>query len=240
MKRLMSVVLVALMVTVLCSCAPSGDVVDTSAIRDKAYQDGYDAGYDEGYAAALAEATEPTTPTETGNPDSPTEPDASSDDILVGMRKRPAKMNETVSLSLNTTYTSNASGWLDLTMIDFVRGDDAWKMIEETNQFNSEAPEGKEYILVKFRATYVADENNTDDSAFNINNMQFTVASPEYATITTMGGTTTMLVLPDPSLNSDLYDGASTEGWVAFEVDEGSTGFYALYKDFAWFSLSGE
>lgn len=99
-----------------------------------------------------------------------------------------------------------------ITLVQIIRGNQAWNMIEEANMFNDPPAAGNEYILAKIRFEYL--ESSDPDTQYDISQYDFTAVSAsgkdyEWASI----------VCPDPKLSADLYPGASVEGWAAFEVD---------------------
>jgi len=102
---------------------------------------------------------------------------------------------------------------LNITLVEIVRGAEAWSRIEEANMFNDPAPSGFEYVLVRIRFEYL--EGPTADTSYDISPVWFTVVSSEgreqeYESV----------VPPEPELRASLYPGATHEGWGAYLVEE--------------------
>ena len=228
MKKLLSVLCAVVMLS-LCACAaPEQPAVDTDAF----YADGYDAGYAAGYSDGMAEAEAAIA---AATPEPPTEPTPEpTPEPVLGSRKQPAKLNATVWITLK-----NDLGAIGVTLVDIVRGGDAWDMIYDANSYNESPLDGNEYVLAKFKIEY-AEGVNPDDEPIECDRFDFSVFSPEYSELYGGSRTHESVVHPSPELECKLYGGASGEGWVAFEIAEGSNDHYAVFADMAWFVLSAE
>jgi len=98
-----------------------------------------------------------------------------------------------------------------ITLLELIRGEEAWSLIEEANPFNDPPEEGYEYILARVRFEYL--EGPTPDTAYDL--------SPVYFTAVSEGGKDyerRFVVDPEPGIEADLYPEASHEGWVSFHV----------------------
>jgi len=98
-----------------------------------------------------------------------------------------------------------------ITLLQIVRGSEAWQLIYDANMFNDPPEAGFEYILAKVRFEYLT--GPTPDTAYDVSPVWFDAISSdgkEYDTAYVVG--------PDPSIRTDLYPGASHEGWAAFQV----------------------
>jgi len=98
----------------------------------------------------------------------------------------------------------------EISVKEIIRGEEAWKMIKEANMFNGEAPDGYEYVLAKI---YFKLLNINEGQSYRLSDAWFDLVSSDgkkydYASV----------VEPNPSLNAELYKGASHEGWAAFLV----------------------
>lgn len=92
-----------------------------------------------------------------------------------------------------------------------VRGDEAWTMIQAANQFNSAPATGYEYMLVKLSVGL--EKNAKVDATWNVNGVSFTLVSTggkDYDFVS--------VVEPEPSIDANLYVGATNTGWAAFLV----------------------
>jgi hypothetical protein len=101
----------------------------------------------------------------------------------------------------------------ELSVIEVVRGENAWKMVQEVNQFNEPPAEGMEYIAVKVHVRYIGTDENS-----------WTVDSGYFRTTGSAGVLydSPSVVDPEPSLDADLFPGGEYEGWVVVQaaIDE--------------------
>lgn len=96
-----------------------------------------------------------------------------------------------------------------------VRGTEAWSMVEAANMFNEPAPEGYEYLLAKI---YLKVNNIDAGQQFNLYEQSYTLVSS-----TGKDYDSSFVVSPSPSIDAELYEGASNEGWVVFIVKTDDT-----------------
>jgi len=122
-----------------------------------------------------------------------------------------------VGLNRANPYSSSdlveAPNW-DIQIIETVRGDDAWALLQAANEFNDAPPEGFEYVLVRLhvRSKYADEEaHSISQGDFKITGSRLHLYSSAY------------VVVPDPALDAELYEGAETEGWASFLVGAGET-----------------
>lgn len=133
-------------------------------------------------------------------------------------RSAPAPLGETVVLDT----------W-ELTVVDVVRGEAAWDMILEANQFNDPPPEGMEYIAVRIRARCI----DTEEDPENISGYDFTSLGEKGAIYNWPS-----VVDPTPEFDCMLFPGGVCEGWMVLQASEGEAGMMAIFEP-AW-SFSGE
>ena len=103
-----------------------------------------------------------------------------------------------------------------ITLLETIRGGTAWHRILARNQFNDPPKAGYEYILAKVRFEYLT--GPTPDTTYDVTPVWFNAVSStgqDYDFVS--------LVLPDPSIETNLYPGASHEGWVSFLVAQDDT-----------------
>ena len=156
---------------------------------------------------ALDEGASITVPTELGGIE-PTD--------LGKERSSPAPFGETITIE----------DW-QVTIIEAVRGDDAWTMVQNANQFNDPPEEGMEYIAVKVRVRYIS----TVDQATQIDAYYFG----------TTGSANVMydlpsVVDPSPPLDVTLFPGGEYEGWAVMQAAKGETGIMAVFEPLFDFS----
>ncbi len=100
---------------------------------------------------------------------------------------------------------------ITMAVTEVIRGSTAWDMLREANMFNEQPKPGFEYILAKIRCEVTSAPS--PDAAFTIAGYDFDAVSSDGKAYEPI-----FLVDPDPQLDTDLYEGASHEGWVSFNV----------------------
>ncbi len=116
---------------------------------------------------------------------------------------------------LNTTQVIEVEELLqkykvEMSVKEIIRGEGAWKLVQEANMFNEPAPEGYEYLLAKI---YFKLLDIDEGKQYNLTGVSIDLVSSDgkdydYA----------FAVAPEPSLNARLYKGASHEGWAVYLV----------------------
>lgn len=135
-------------------------------------------------------------------------------------RSNPVGVNSPLSIEVRRAgVASNFDNDYEvrITLIDFLRGEEAWQLIEEANMFNDPPESGFEYILAKVRFEYLV--GPTPDTAYDVSPVWFDAVSSagkDYDMVS--------VVEPDPSIRANLYPGASHEGWVSFHIAQDDTG----------------
>ena len=124
--------------------------------------------------------------------------------------RSPAQFGETVTLE----------DW-QVTLLDVVRGNEAWQMAQEANQFNDPPEEGMEYLAVKVHVRYVGAE----DESVHIDAFAFT----------TTGSAKTIhdlpsVVEPEPAFGAELFPGGEHEGWAILQIGTDETGLIAIFE----------
>lgn len=99
-----------------------------------------------------------------------------------------------------------------VTLVEIIRGSQAWTLIEDANMFNDPPHPGNEYILAKIRFGFL--ECSDPDTQYGLSQFVFDAVSDEGKDYDNPS-----IVTPVPRLSADLYAGASHEGWGAFEVE---------------------
>lgn len=114
-------------------------------------------------------------------------------------------------LDLNTMTFFPAE--LEVTVLNSIRGEEAWRLLVGENQFNPMAPAGKEYILNRLKCKIVAPENPTAIAKFS--EFDFNYYSKEgnpYERVT--------VIAPD-RLGSELEVNVEKEGYLYALIDSG-------------------
>jgi uncharacterized repeat protein (TIGR02543 family) len=108
-------------------------------------------------------------------------------------------------LAYGQTYTA------EMSVKEIIRGGAAWSRLQAANMFNSQAPEGYEYILARI---YFKVLDVTEGQTFDLSHTEISLISADGKEYDSTFG----CVTPDPQLDAHLYKGASSEGWDAFIV----------------------
>lgn len=123
-------------------------------------------------------------------------------------RSNPAELGETLPISVKDVF-DDYSGNLSITQV--IRGEQAWKMVQEIEPLNEEPKPGYEYLMLMAKIT-VTEMAEPDTAA--------TLSSSDFTLVSTSGETydEPMIILPRPMLDGSVYLGSSREGWVTLEV----------------------
>lgn len=151
----------------------------------------------------------------------------------VSTRTNPAGIGNTQTIFVKSSlddYTAK------VTLLEVVRGDQAWQKLQAANPYNDPPKDGQEYIVAKFRFELVTIAGG---KALDVSPVQFSAISGTgraYDTLITVTG-------PEPSLRTSLYAESTHEGWVTFAVEKTDTAPVVAYgRRFdgtggIWFSL---
>lgn len=133
----------------------------------------------------------------------------------VGTRSNPLPFGETITVkeSIYDDSFNAYESFLEITLLETIRGPEAWTIIEQENMFNEPAADGLEYVLVKVKG--FLKESATDDDSLYFSNMSFNFVSNDgevYEWVTA--------VVPN-ELSEELYNGGTGEGYIANQVKVG-------------------
>lgn len=108
----------------------------------------------------------------------------------------------------------------EITILESIRGEEAWNIILEANQYNDPPEAGMEFILVKVHARNIS----TQDIA----------QSMDFTSFTTTGSANEIYdapwaVAPEPILTSSLFPGGETEGWIVVQAAISETGVNLIF-----------
>lgn len=126
-------------------------------------------------------------------------------------RDQPAALSEQVT----------TDDW-EISVVEVVRAEDAWNMIQEANKHNDPPKEGMEYVAVKLHVRYIG----TEDISKRLMNFSFSATGSEnvlYKYIYVSG--------PYPDISLSLFPGGSHEGWIVVQVAKGETGLLLVFQD---------
>lgn len=111
-------------------------------------------------------------------------------------------------------YTSHELYDMRVTLVEVIRGEEAWDRIKEADSSNKPADPDKEYVLARIKFEYYA-RGKPGVCIHHLTPDQFTAYSAnggDYAPVS--------VIPPNPVLRKDLKSGDSFEGWLAFEVSK--------------------
>jgi hypothetical protein len=109
----------------------------------------------------------------------------------------------------------------EITIVDVLRGEVAFQMIQEANQFNDPPADGMEYLLVKVHVKYIG----VTDSAQTMDSSSFK-STGSASTVYDVPS----VVKPEPSLDVALYPGGEYDGWVALTVATDETDVILVFQ----------
>ncbi len=133
----------------------------------------------------------------------------------IGTRSNPLPFGETITVKENIYDDSSNSyeSQLEITLLETIRGEEAWAIIEKENMYNEPAAAGFEYVLIKVKG--FLKESETDDDSLYFSNMNFNLVSNEGEVYEW-----TSAVIPN-ELSKELYNGGTGEGYIVNQVKIG-------------------
>ena len=148
--------------------------------------------------------------------ESEVEEETSEKESEYGKRSNPVPVGEWVSIEENLYDDEDnvLDAVLDLRITDVVRGEEAFGILKNENQFNEEAPEGHEWVIISLEAKLV--EGDED--------IPFTVV-PWFSIIDSTGSEVSQddwgTLDGDEYGSVDLFEGGETSGRYVFYTLEG-------------------
>ena len=109
-------------------------------------------------------------------------------------------------------YTSHELYDMKITLLEVVRGEEAWKRIKEASPSNKAAEPGFEYVLARLKFEYYA-RGTPGLCIHHLSPQQFSSVSLEGQDYQIA-----QVVLPKPELRKAMKSGETVEGWIAFSV----------------------
>lgn len=145
------------------------------------------------------------------------------------VREQPAPIGAVVRYDggyyMNTAVT-------DLTVVEVVRGDQAWQKVYQWNSYNKKPASDEEYVLVKVRAQAVAAQSGERAEVYDYDFSFVSKEGAEYEYAYAAG--------IDSELNA-VYEGASVEGYVVGLIKKNDQPLLVYLKDAEnplWFDLN--
>jgi hypothetical protein len=119
--------------------------------------------------------------------------------------------------------TAITEDW-EVTVLEVVRGDEAWNMVKEASSNNEPPPSGVEFIAVRSRVRLINSEDNPQ-LVFGNGGLYATTGSADVVYEDSM-----VMYLPDPALVCFVYPGGECEGWSVLEIGVGETGVMLIFQ----------
>jgi len=145
--------------------------------------------------------------------------------------KEPAGVGEVVKLNFHDALSGRVK--LEIELVEILRGEMAWEKVKEASPLNERPPEGKEYLLAKFRIRLI---EGGEREALNISDFMFEAVSyggVVYENYLSLEGL-------EPVLKVRLNEGREYKGWTYFLVGEKDKPFAVFQRGQegeAWFNL---
>ncbi len=151
-------------------------------------------------------AVEPTSPPleEPTNAPEPTDPPQPTAVPTIGTSR---------SNPLTAADLIEAPNW-NVEVLEVVRGEEAWSMLQTANQFNEPPADGMQYILARIKVT----STYQDTESHTIGSSDFGLTGDRLILYDSAS-----VVVPEPELNAELFAGGEAEGWVAFAAGQDET-----------------
>ena len=111
-------------------------------------------------------------------------------------------------------YTSHELYDMKITVVEVVRGEEAWKRIREANPSNKAAEPGFEYVLARVKFEYYA-RGTPGLCIHNLSPQQFSACSSDGQDYPIAD-----VVSPKPEMRKTMKSGETVEGWIAFSVSK--------------------
>jgi hypothetical protein len=109
-------------------------------------------------------------------------------------------------------YTTHELYNMKITLLEVIRGDNAWKRLSKAGNANKPAGSDFEYILARIRFEYYA-RGKPGLCVHKLLPEQFTACSTEGEDYPKAD-----VILPKPELRGDMSSGETLEGWIALLV----------------------
>ena len=121
----------------------------------------------------------------------------------------PTSLGTDLSQPAPLGQAATSESW-QVTLLDVTRGEPAWQIVYETNQFNDPPPAGMEYLLLKVRLRYIG----TNDQGVSVTDSAFTLTNGDGAAYDRP-----VVVQPEPNLLARLFPGGETEGIIVLMAE---------------------
>jgi hypothetical protein len=138
--------------------------------------------------------------------------------ILGTSYSSPAPVGETVKTTIERgeAYAAPEIYNVEITLLEIVRGDEAWNRIKGQGSLNEPPKAGFEFVLVLVRFGYFRRSRGMGGETYRLTKGQLVAVSPDGKTEYEIP---TVLSRPQPQLiGSTILPGESREGWILLQV----------------------
>jgi hypothetical protein len=169
-----------------------------------------------------------TAPTET--------PAATTAASSVGLSKtNPAPIGTTVTYTPSNWASTMYGSTYKITLVEVIKGSEANDLMADVNQFETPASKSDDFLLAKFKIEITG--SSPSDASYKINKyLNFKATSSDGTRVYEDN-----LWSYDPSIEGELYNGGSIEGWACLEAAKGESSPLIVFdrdyngKDGIWF-----
>lgn len=133
----------------------------------------------------------------------------------IGTRSNPLPFGDTITVKkyIYDNSSNSYESFVEITLLETIRGEEAWAIIQKENMYNEPADEGFEYAMVKVKG-FLKESETEDDSLF-FSSMDFNFVSNEGEVYDLKS-----VVIPN-ELSKELYSGGTGEGYIGNQVRVG-------------------
>ena len=145
----------------------------------------------------------------------------------------PAPIGVTLAdiIACGSGYDSHQTYDIKITLLEIIRGEEAWKHIKAASLSNEPPKVGLEYILARIGFEFLA-RGSPGDCSYELNEEEFTAISSEGKEYKTPS-----VVLLNPKLRGRLSSGDFVEGWATFLVGKDDNKPLLTFGGSIWFRL---
>jgi hypothetical protein len=111
-------------------------------------------------------------------------------------------------------YTSHELYDMKITLVEAIRGEEAWKRLKEASPSNKAAQQGFEYVLARVKFEYYA-RGTPGLCVHQLDPKQFIACSSDGSEYEFVDA-----VPPKPEMRKAMRSGETIEGWIAFAVSQ--------------------
>jgi hypothetical protein len=117
---------------------------------------------------------------------------------------------------------------VEITLLEFIRGNEAWERIKVQGSFKEPPKAGFESVLVHIRFGYFRRSRGTEGEVYRLTKGQFAAVSPDGKTEYEIPN---VLSQPQPQLIDSIFSpGESRDGWILLQVSQDNKKPLLIFK----------